>query len=574
MVRRVHFILLGTLAGLAFWLLSDLPLELRQSRAFLAVAVLSLSFFGGALAMLGELGLRRALLSAAVIAVPLAGLSALKSLGFTDVGQMLDSSHVPVALAVAGLLPVPFAIAIGLGGRAGWSNYRVLFLESWNIVVRYAGAWLFVAVVWLVLWLLAALLDLVGIDALSVLLGRAPVVWILSGAVLGLALAVVTEMSDMVSPYLLLRLLRLLLPLVLLVEIVFVAVLPLRGLAHLFGQFSVVGILISTALASISLVTIAVDQDDEEAVHGPLLAWAGRGLALLLSVLAVLVIWGLVLRVREYGWTPVRVTGAALAAVIAGYALCYAGAVLSGRGWMRRIRRANVAMALATLALAVLWLTPLISPEAISARAQLGRFAEGKIAVEQLPLWEMSHDWGLPGQRALASLRAQAAEPGQELLADWLAQLDRAENRWDFERYARPDVAGRAVALRDAITVLPAGETMPTALLNEIARLGADDWAAGCATRTPAGHPGCVLVIDDFVPARPGREALLLRLDGVLALHETGESWRSARAVWLGDGVPPDGAAMIDSLYAAGGAPVATELRALPLGSQQLTVLP
>ena len=199
MVRRVHFILLGTLAGLAFWLLSDLPLELRQSRGFLVVAVLAFSFFGGALAMLSELGLRRALLSAAVIAAPLAGLSALKSLGFTDVGQMLDSSHVPVALAVAGLVPVPFAIAIGLGGRRGWSNYRVLFLESWNIVVRYAGAWLFVAVVWLVLWLLAALLDLVGIDAFSALLGRAPVVWILSGAVLGLALAVVTESTSAIS---------------------------------------------------------------------------------------------------------------------------------------------------------------------------------------------------------------------------------------------------------------------------------------------------------------------------------------------------------------------------------------
>ena len=39
MVRRVQFILLGTLAGLAFWLLSDLPLELRQSRGFLVVAV-------------------------------------------------------------------------------------------------------------------------------------------------------------------------------------------------------------------------------------------------------------------------------------------------------------------------------------------------------------------------------------------------------------------------------------------------------------------------------------------------------------------------------------------------------
>ena len=37
-------------------------------------------------------------------------------------------------------------------------------------------------------------------------------------------------------------------------------------------------------------------------------------------------------------------------------------------------------------------------------------------------------------------------------------------------------------------------------------------------------------------------------IDGVLALHETGENWSVARAVWLGAGVPASGAAMIDSL--------------------------
>ena len=374
MAKRVQYILLGLLGGLAFWGLASAPADWHAGRGFVGAAIFAAVFFGAVLAMLGDLGPRRALLSAGALALGVAALGLLKSIGFVDAGQMLGTGHVVVALLTLASLPVPFLIARELGGKGHWVDYQVLFIETWNILVRYAAAWLFVGTVWLVLWLLAMLLRLVGVEALADLLGSAPAIWLVSGAALGLGLSVVTEMPDMVSPYLLLRLFRLLLPLVLAVELVFVAVLPLRGLTHLFGHLSAAGILIATAIAAIGLVSVAVDQDDVEAAHDRVLPVAGRGLAMLLPLLAGLAIWALAERVTAHGWTPLRVTAAAGTGVVTGYALLYAAAVLTGRRWMGWIRRANVAMALAMIGLAALWLTPLISPETIATRSWLMRW--------------------------------------------------------------------------------------------------------------------------------------------------------------------------------------------------------
>lgn len=576
MAKRVQFILLGLLAGLSFWQLSELPWDWRDDRAFAAVAVLALAFFGGALGMLGELGARRALLWALAIAVPAAVLTWLKSLGFSDVEQMLRAGHVAVALLVVTVLPVPFAIALSKGGPSGWRNYAVLFSESWTIVVRYAAAWLFVAVVWLVLWLLWSLLELVGIDQLGDFLTQAPVVWLVSGAVLGLGLSVVVELSDMLSAALLLRLLRLLLPVVLLVEIVFVGVLPASGLGHLFGYISPAGILIATALASILLISIAVDQDDEEAAQARVLTWSARGLAVLLPVLVLLAGWSLGLRVVQHGWTPDRVAAAVALVIVAGYASCYLGAVLAGARWRRLIRRANIGMALVTLGVGVLWLTPLLSAEGISVRSQMARFGAGQVPAEDLPVWEFAHEWGVPGERALAALRQRAGQPGEEALARRLAVLNGAARR-DDARLPSATVDARAEALRPVIRVLPAGETLPEALLQAIARLADPDWAARCAQATPQGNPGCVVLIADFGPAQPGRDALFLRVEGfetLFAFHETGARWIPARPVFLGAPGAPAGAALIDALIGGNGATEPAQLRAVPLGPRQLTVLP
>lgn len=578
MTKRLQYILVGLLAGLAFWGLGDLAEGWREARLFFVAVVAVASFGFGALAMLGELGLRRALGYGGAIALGVAALAALESLSFRSAADLFGRGHVMVALVVVALLPVPFAIAFGLGGGAGWRDYRVLFIESWNIVVRYAAAWLFVGVVFVVLWLLATLLGIVGVGALSDLLETPLAVWLIAGGTLGLGLSVVTEMSDMVSPYLLLRLLRLLLPLVLVVEVIFVAVLPLRGLTHLFGHLSAASLLLSTALASVALISIAVDQDDVEAAHGPVTVWAARGLAVLLPVLAGLAGWAVVARVQQYGWTPDRVMAAAAAAVVCGYAAGYAAAVLTGRHWMAWLRRANGVMALAVIGLGGLWLTPLISPEAIAARSQLARFDSGALAPEQLPLWEMAHDWGRAGERAVAGLRERAAAPGSEALAARLAALDAATSRWDMIDPRRDGLAARLAALRAGLVVRPEGKVAPEALLERISEQMSEAALANCARPTAAGNPGCVLVLADLLATSAGDEALWLQADAgaePLTGYLAGDAgWQQGAGLVLGTGWGRDGAALIDALMAGAGQTEPAAVQALRAGAWQIIVLP
>lgn len=572
-IRRLEFVATGLLAGVSFWQLSDLPWQWKDSEPFLATAVLALSFFAGLLAMLGVLGLRRALMAAVAIAVPAAILVLIKAQSFTDVKEMMLSGHVPVALIAVMTLPVPFAIAILTEGRNGWRDYARLFNESWSIVVRYASAWLFVALVWGVLWLLWSLLGLVGIDFVRDFLTQEPVVWLVSGAVAGLALAVVTELSDTISADLLLRLLRLLLPLVLIVEVVFVAVLPLSGLNHLFGVLSPTGIVVATALASIALVTIAVDADDDCAVQARVMTLSARGLAVLSPVLAALAVWSLGMRVSAHGWTPERVAGALLIAILCGYGLFYVAAVLAGARWRERIRKANIAMALVSILAGVLWMTPLVSAERISARSQLARYDAGAIPAAQLPLSEFAYGWGKSGQRALERLRQQATQPGQDALVRALARLDGTPQ----DKVTSDILPERAKALAAAIKVLPEGTVAPTPLFLRIAAIADDDWVAQCREKTQTGRPACVLVLGDFTPLRPGREAILVRdapYDSLLAFQEAGETWVSARPVFLGAGVAPSRAALIDALIGSGGRIGAADLNAVHLPAQQLSVVP
>jgi hypothetical protein len=216
-----------------------------------------------------------------------------------------------------------------------------------------------VGVVWGLILLSGALFDLVGLTLIDDLLQIDVAPWLITGVVFGLALAVVNELSDFVSPFLILRLLRLLLPLVLVVLVVFLAALPLRGLTGLFGGLSSAGTLLAMVATAVTLISAAVDQADEDAVAGGLMAWATRALALILPLPAALATWALSLRVTQYGWTPERLFVAATAALAIAYGLSYAFSALR-RSWRADIRSVNVFNALAIIVLAALWQTPLL----------------------------------------------------------------------------------------------------------------------------------------------------------------------------------------------------------------------
>ncbi|MFN7223888.1 MAG: DUF4153 domain-containing protein [Paracoccaceae bacterium] len=497
---RLAMTALGAAAAFGLYVLWRMAeADILTGRPLLAVSALAASFFATLLAMAGPLSVPRAARGAAMIAVVVSGLLSVASFGFVSVYDVMESPHAVLGAAILTLVPMPFWIALQ---RGVWSDYPTLFGESWNIVVRAIAAWAFVGLVWAVVFLSDALLKVVGIDLIERALDLGPMRWLITGGVLGLGLAVVQELSDYVSPYLILRLLRLLLPVVFVVSSVFLLALPVRGVSGLFGQLSFALTLLAMAGAVATLVTTVVDQDDAQATHSPLLVRLARVLAVMLPVMAGLGAWAVWVRVAQYGWTPERVFAAEVAALALGYGVLYAIAAMQGDAWMARVRQANITMALALMALAVLSMTPILSAERMSVNSLMARLDDGRMPVADLDA-ELLTRWGRPGAEARTVLEVRALQPGQEILAQRLTLASRS---------AVAD--SRAEVIADVVLLMPlqppgaaAIRDMYLDILDNYRLIALRD---SCGRQMPGGGAGCVMVVADLQPRVPGEEALLL----------------------------------------------------------------
>lgn len=526
MVNRAMMTLTGGLAGVSAWVLVEvLPDFLSNAHLFLALAVAVAGFFTTLLAISGPVAIRRAALGAGLLSIVAGLLLVWASLRFEAVEPFLESGFGLFAWAAILCIGTPF-VAVRLWNKHYWMSYLDLFEFSWSIVVRYAAAWLFVGLFWAVLFLSDALLSLVSITWIEDLIDISMVPFLLTGAVLGLALRVVWDMRDYLSPYLLLHLLRLLLPVLLVVMVIFVLALPMSDPKTLFAGLSPAGTMMAAALGGICLVSVALDKSDADAVSAPWMQWATRLLALLLPVLCGLALYGIWLRVAQYGWTPQRLAATTAALVILAYALIYAVSVVRGGDWMGRIRRGNLIMAGAVLAVAALWLSPVLNAEAISARSQVERYLDGGIRADQAAIWELSQKWGKPGQRQLARLRAlDDAAHGD--LHKAIAAAENAGSRYQFEDL---EVSGLHARDRETLAGLiqspPGADTLEAGLLRDLPSYRLEDWLTACGRDLA---PGCVLVRGAFGRDRTAGE------QGILILPATGLGFE-AISVWIAGG--------------------------------------
>ncbi len=497
LVDRWQLALLGAVGGGLVWAVVEAAeADTISARAGLVLVALVATAVGSALAMAGPIGLMRALPRAGALAAVTAALVWLGGLRHLD-GIAGSALSVLAALTVASL-PVPFLL---ISARGGWRDYPALFIESWSIVIRLAAAAAFTGLVWAVIFLSDQVLRIVGLTVITDLLAHWVVGAVLTGGILGFGLAVVQEQAGLLSPDLVLRLLRLLLPVVLAVMVVFLLALPFRGLTGLFDGLSPALLLLTLLGTGIALVSVAVDQSDAEATQSRALQRAAQGMALGLPVLAGLAGWAIWLRVDQHGWTPERLFVALVAGLGLGYGASHALAVLRGGGWMGRIRRANLWLALAVIGLAALWLTPLLDADRISARDQLARFDAGRTPLADLDIAALRR-WGHAGEAVLAGLAERAKDPAE---ADLAARLAGA---------ADPGGSGRAAdlaALATAMPVQPAGATATRdSLLAAADDFQLGDWSETCARGQGTAWPGCLMVVADLLPARPGEEAVLM----------------------------------------------------------------
>ena len=525
MKDRLELAAIGAIAGGCLWAVFEhLPDLLRSGFLLLAFTVGATVFFSVLMALVGPERPMRAVLPALLLGGITGGLALWAGVRFETVSAFYDAGHPLLALGVVALVGTPFAAA-ALEEKAGWRHYVRLFDSAWAIFIRYVAGWLFAGLIFVVLLLSDALLKLVGIEVIDDLLDIIWLRFMLIGAVFGLGVATVHELRDYVSPVLVHRLLRMLLPLVLVVVIVFLGALPFRGLSELFGQLSTAGVLMAVAFAGVTLITAAIDRDDESASHMPLMVFAARLMALLIPVLVALSIYAIWLRVAAYGWTPERISAAYIALFLTGYSGFYLWAVVRRAGWQARLRHSNLGMALAIWAGSLLWLTPLFQAEAIATASQVARFEAGNSEAAAVPVYEMAHDWGRAGKAGLETIEAAADAP----LRARILEARNAHSVWAFERKdSKEQMQDLRADVRASLRALPQ-EQGSDALLDEMDASLLAQISRECPLRAA---PSCALIVTD------GQGNRDLGLLGLLVTQEGNKVFvlkKSGSRLFLGD---------------------------------------
>ncbi|MCH2068828.1 MAG: DUF4153 domain-containing protein [Shimia sp.] len=503
---RAEMAAVGSVAGLAIWALAEhLPDVIDHPHVYLAVTSFVAGFFAVLMGLSGPYRVVRA-------ALPALWLSALAALLVTWAGWRFDTleafaeaGHPIMAWGVFVTIGAPFAAAL-LRDHHSLRDYGHLFDVSWSILVRYSAGWLFAGLFWAVLFMSHALLEIVGLTIIEDILDIDGVPFVVTGFALGLGLSVVHEMREYLSPFLVLRLLRLLVPVVLAVVLIFVVAALSQDPSTLFGSLSRTAVLLFVGLAMICLVSISLDRGDADAVRSRWMRLCTAALALLLPVIAGLAIYALSLRVAQYGWTPARLAAAATAAIVALYALTYAVAVVLRGPWMARIRQANILVAVVVLLTAAAWQSPLLNAEQISSKSQVVRIESGNVPLPDMALYELAHDWGKPGRAGIAQLQDGAAQTDAALQAQVTKALS-ADSRWQFERgQADRRSETQAAEIHAHLTVLPQTAAVTEEMLEDWPSYRLREWSKSCVN---SPDPGCVLLLDQFAPEQGAQQGVL-----------------------------------------------------------------
>lgn len=374
----------------------------------------------------------------------------------------------------AGLFIAQSLIAGGDAERRYVAGYAAYFDAAWKLGVQLALSAVFVGVFWGVLWLGAALFNLIKLDFLEKLIEHD---WFAIPAT-ALATAAAIHLTDVRAKLVagirgvVLTLLGWLLPLMALIAAGFLLGLVFTGFAPLWQTKAAAAGLLGAAAALVILINAAYQNG--ETARPALLRIAEFVASFALVPLVLIAAYALNLRVTQYGWTVERIV--TLACIIAAlcYAFGYAAAAvqsLLGRPWMQLLQPVNIATSFVVIALLLLLFTPVADPMKLSVDSQIARLRDGRISAAAFDYDYLKRETGRFGLRALHKLskskdatiarRAQyALTTGGALPAPPVAPVDLAAN----------------------ITVWPKGKMLPASLLKQ-------NWRA---VKTEMSVPSCL----------------------------------------------------------------------------------
>ena len=223
------------------------------------------------------------------------------------------------------------------------ASYPAYFDTAWMAGVQLVLSLGFAGVFWLLLFLGAALFKIIGLSFLGDLIGKA---WF-SFPLTGLAFAMAVQLTDVRDGLIrgvravALMLLSWLLLVMTVLATGFLVALPFTGLKGLWETGSATALLLSSAGVLIVLINTAYQDGRADNLPPLVLRIAVQVASIALTPLILIAVWGLMLRIGQYGLTPDRIIAAACALTGAVYAVGYLVAVVTPlirRGSARPVR--------------------------------------------------------------------------------------------------------------------------------------------------------------------------------------------------------------------------------------------
>ena len=298
-------------------------------------------------------------------------------------------------------------------------TYQVLFTKSWRNFLVTALTAVFVLMFWLILMLWGALFKVIEIDFFYELFIEDWFIFPVLGFAFGLGVIIFRDLTRVIDNItkLLHGLIKLLLPLIVVVAVIFLAALPFGGLDALWSTGNGTALLL-WLLAIILFFTNAVYQDGRETNPYPPIIHRLVFMGLcVMPIISALSLYGLVLRLNQYGWSVERCWALVVWLILTLFAVGYVVGIVRRRAeWTVDLARVNTAMGLVVLALMLLVNSPVLDFRKISLSSQLNRVESGEIELKDFDFWYAKNHLGRPGYLAMEEIKQEIGDTDPELL--------------------------------------------------------------------------------------------------------------------------------------------------------------
>ena len=437
-----------------------------------------------------------------------------------------DSFPFALALAVLVFHALPF-VQVWLEHRRLRPQYEELFHFAWRNTLLVAFGGVFCGVFWLLLWLWGALFRMIGVDFFRELFSEAyfaiPATTVAAG--IGMQLAGSVERLQGVLRNQLLTMLKWLAPLAILILAMFTLTLLVKSPALLLEHRRVISAawLLWLVALTVALLNAAYQDGRTEA---PYPRWLGRMIRLIVPLLlpvSLLAMYAIAVRVDSYGLTVARGWGLLVAVIALAYATGYAWAAWRKDAWMGGMGAVNVSVALVSVVLLTLMLSPVLSPERLAAASQYARVLEAQDPDGYQSLRFDSGRYGRTRLRRLARLQDHA---GAEAIR--AAASDALEQRY---RIHGPPAAPELGA--DDFEVFPEGHDLDAGLLAALRKSENPYALRDCETVRP-----CLVLYIDLNRDDVAEALVFSNMEAIAARRDAG-GWvlvpSRQRPYWIGD---------------------------------------